>query len=205
MEPFLEVEAKFPIPSVSDTERSLRDLGAELTDVCQEIDTYFAHPCRDFAQTDEALRIRQAGERVTVTYKGPKLDPQTKTRQEIELRLEFGTSAASVQLFFEQLGFRVVRPVVKERKRYCLFWQGFPMLALVDKVEELGEFLELETKVPAQQFEQAKRAVLGLATRLGLGESQRRSYLELLLEMERARDPNGQKATQEGWEGTMER
>ena len=44
-------------------------------------------PCRDFAQTDEALRIRTVGDTSFVTYKGPKLDATTKTRRELELPL----------------------------------------------------------------------------------------------------------------------
>jgi adenylate cyclase class 2 len=40
-------------------------------------DTYFRHPCRDFAETDEALRIRirrfNGHFEAFLTYKGPRL------------------------------------------------------------------------------------------------------------------------------------
>ena len=50
----------------------------------EQVDTYFSHPARDFAATDEALRIRSIDQENFVTYKGPKLDATTKTRREID-------------------------------------------------------------------------------------------------------------------------
>ena len=58
-------------------------------------DRYFAHPSRDFARTDEALRLRRIGEFNFITYKGPKLDATTKTRREIEIGLADGQQAAT--------------------------------------------------------------------------------------------------------------
>ena len=60
-----------------------------------QIDCYYAHPVRDFAASDEALRLRQVGENNYITYKGPKLDTTTKTRREIEISLPDGLQSAA--------------------------------------------------------------------------------------------------------------
>src|ERR1700688_1176895 len=71
-----------------------------------QVDRYYAHPARDFAQTDEALRIRRIGQANYVTYKGPKLDTTTKTRRELELPLAPGDAgAAGFAELLEALGF----------------------------------------------------------------------------------------------------
>ena len=62
---------------------------------------------RDFAQTDEALRIRQVSGANQITYKGPKIDEATKTRREIEIPLAPGTDLVTkYQELLEAIGFR---------------------------------------------------------------------------------------------------
>ncbi len=81
----IEVEVKFPVPDLAAVQSQLEGLGATPSQAVEEIDVYYRHPARDFAATDEALRIRRVGPANRITYKGPKVDPTTKTRQEIEL------------------------------------------------------------------------------------------------------------------------
>ena len=59
-------------------------LAARFHDPAEQVDRYFAHPCRDFARTDEALRLRRDGDDVAITWKGPRIDAATKTRRESE-------------------------------------------------------------------------------------------------------------------------
>ena len=82
-----EVEQKFPVADMRAIREGLAALGAEVAAPQEEVDLYFAHPVRDFAATDEALRLRQKGPQNRITYKGPKIDTTTKTRREIELPL----------------------------------------------------------------------------------------------------------------------
>ncbi len=82
-----EVEQKFPVADLAAVEADLAALGAKIAAAEEEVDLYFAHPARDFAATDEALRLRRKGPRGYITYKGPKIDAVTKTRREIELPL----------------------------------------------------------------------------------------------------------------------
>ncbi len=144
---------------------------------------YFAHPGRDFARTDEALRIRQVGPQCYVTYKGPKVDPTTKTRREIELPLS-GTAEAAAQwtALLEALGFKPVREVRKQRLPAHLAWQGADVEIALDDVEGVGTFVEFELTASEEEIEQAKTRILSLAAALDLSRVERRSYLELLLE-----------------------
>jgi adenylate cyclase class 2 len=72
-----EVEMKFRLSAPGAFEARLAEIGAKLSEPLTETDVYFAHPARDFAATDEALRLRKKGRKYSITYKGPKIDPAT--------------------------------------------------------------------------------------------------------------------------------
>ncbi|HEU5115398.1 MAG TPA: class IV adenylate cyclase, partial [Isosphaeraceae bacterium] len=80
-----EVEIKFRAADHRALAARLIALGAEASEAQEHEDLYLAHPSRDFARTDEALRLRRVGDQNRVTYKGPKLGGPTKTREEIEV------------------------------------------------------------------------------------------------------------------------
>lgn len=177
-----EVEVKFRAEDFETLERQLAGWGAAAEEVHIELDRYYNAPDRDFAQTDEALRLRSIGEANVLTYKGPRCDPQSKTRVEIEVPLAPGGEPASAcgQLL-ERLGYRFVASVRKERRSYRLSWAGWPVRICLDEVAGLGRFVELETLAADAQWLPAREALQQLAAALGLGASERRSYLELLL------------------------
>jgi len=77
---------KFRVEDLSEIEEKLGD--AEFVIEKVEEDIYLNHPCRDFGETDEALRIRRDVEGIRVTYKGRKIDPETKTREEIKIEVD---------------------------------------------------------------------------------------------------------------------
>jgi len=177
-----EVEQKFPISDFAAAERRLAELCVAIGRPVAQADLYYAHPARDFALTDEALRIRRIGERNLITYKGAKIDPATKTRREIELPLADGAeSAARWGELLEALGFRPVAEVRKQRRTAELDWHGCHVEVALDEVDSLGSFLELEISAEESDVETARRALAALATKLELGPGERRSYLELLL------------------------
>jgi len=82
-----EVEQKYPVADVAALEARLAGAGAGWHGVVEQVDRYFGHPSRDFATTDEALRLRSTADGVAITWKGPRLDAAAKTRREIELPL----------------------------------------------------------------------------------------------------------------------
>ena len=148
-------------------------MGATAGDVEEHRDTYFNHPARDFAETDEAFRIRSIGDGNRLTYKGPLVDKQTKTRQEVEVGCEAGAAGRDkLQEMLIALGFRKVRTVVKRRTPYHLDWQNRPVEVTLDDVEGLGTFVELETIAAEDSWESARDDLLALSGRTrpsGLG------------------------------------
>ena len=138
-------------------------LGAEHRETAEQTDRYFAHPSRDFAQTDEALRLRRIGEFNFITYKGPKLDATTKTRREIEIGLAAGQpAAADAAELLSALGFTPVAEVCKRRRDFTVTWQGQAIGVSLDEVAELGDFVELEI-VTSRCRRRSGPAIAGLA------------------------------------------
>ncbi len=177
-----EVEMKFPVDDLAVLEARLIKFGATIGMPQTEVDVYFAHPGRNFAQTDEALRVRHKGTANSITYKGPKLDATTKTRREIDLPLPSGEeSAQKWSELLAALGFTVVGEVRKSRRKAKIGWQGRSVEVSLDEVEQVGRYVELELIAEADGVDTARECIIALAAELGLKGSERRSYLELLL------------------------
>jgi adenylate cyclase class 2 len=181
MTPLFEVEQKSPIADLAAFEQKLRAMGAAIGAPVLEIDRYFNHPLADYAKTDEALRIRTVGGASLVTYKGPRIDRTVKTRREIEILLSPGQAADEMADLLVALGFREVATVRKRRREADIRWQDRNVHATLDKVEQVGDYCELEFVVEQAQVDAAKTVIATLAAELGLTESEPRSYLELLL------------------------
>lgn len=159
----------------------LETLGGERVASLKQADTYYDAPHRDFAATDEAFRVREEsrdGDRETrVTYKGPKIEAESKTREELETTVGDGETARAL---FESLGFEPVATVRKDREYFTV--SG--LTVTLDTVEGVGEFVEVETDVERDdEVETAREAAVELLAELGLDpdEQLRVSYLELLL------------------------
>ena len=183
-----EVELKFPLVNVAAVETALGRLSARARPPIDQADLYFAHPSRDFAHTDEALRLRREGDAVAITWKGPRLGQEAKTRREIELPLAGIAAAAGTEAtlaawgeLLEALGFRRVWEVLKRRRRSEVSWQGSTIEVAIDTVAGLGDFLELEILASAAEIPLALASLQSLAAEIGLGQPERRSYLEMLL------------------------
>lgn len=177
-----EVEQKFRVENGDELRERIAALGGVVGPPVKQLDQYYAHPARDFAQTDEALRIRRAGDDAYITYKGAKTDPTTKTRREIELPLSGGVQGAErFAELLEILGFRPVATVAKWRSHAVVRWHDREVEVALDDVEEVGQFVELELQADEQEVPRAQACLASLTIELGVERSERRSYLELLL------------------------
>jgi adenylate cyclase class 2 len=155
---------------------------AQPQEALEEADHYYNAPDRDFAKTDEALRLRRVGPQNKVTYKGPKQAGVAKTRTEIEVALEPGTEAAEMFCrLLTQLGYRAVAIVRKRRICYSFERGGFALQACLDQVDQLGHFVEIEIMAPEENKARAQEVLTQTAADLGLRDSERRSYLEMFL------------------------
>ena len=171
----MEVEIKAKIENPDEIRRILKDMGARFEGEMHQKDIYFNHPCRDFASTDEALRIRISGD-VRVTYKGPKVDSETKTREEIEFQV--GSYEKALEML-KRLGFVEAGIVEKVREIY-----SFNDVEIsIDDVLGLGYFVELE--IQGENTEENREILFSMGKELGLKDYIRESYLEMISKNER--------------------
>ncbi|MFC4544718.1 class IV adenylate cyclase [Halosolutus amylolyticus] len=177
-----EVEVKVP----ADLERvraRLDEIGATPTGAVVQEDTYYDAPHRSFPETDEALRIREerpgdGPNETRVTYKGPLVDDESKTREEVETAIGNGGKMDAV---LSNLGFEPAATVRKERERFALEEYTITL----DAVDEVGEYVEVETEVEHEdELESAREGAYEILERLDLDpdDQLRTSYLGLLLE-----------------------
>jgi len=171
----LEVEIKSPCGDPEAMGEKVISFGGERLETRIDRDRYFNHPSRNFAETDEAVRIRSIGDRHYLTYKGPKLSATTKSRVEEEVSV---ASAEICENILLALGFTDVLLVVKKRELYELE----DIEVCIDTIEGLGSFVELEVQTDHQ--DKGEKKLFELAERLGLADFINRSYLEMLLEKE---------------------
>lgn len=179
--PRLEVEAKAHAKDLRAVEARLGALGAILEANKVERDEYWAHPARNFGETDEALRLRittaddgGGWSGADITYKGPKLDLVTKSRREEKVEFAVDTVPALRRLL-EGLGFKPFASVTKDRKEFI----ADGLTICLDRVEGVGDFVEVE--LVSDDLEAARVRVLAFFKELGLDPSERRSYLEMKL------------------------
>ena len=172
----IEFELKAKVDDLGPVREALLARGARNDGVRDEHDVYYNHPARDFAVTDEALRVRYAGKSAVMTYKGAKLaGTRLKAREELNLAVEDGHVFETV---LERLGFRRTAIV---RKRRELWTYGGASIAL-DEVASLGTFAEVEIIGEAGDGAIEER-VNAIARSIGItGEPITASYLELVLE-----------------------
>ncbi|MDY6958468.1 MAG: class IV adenylate cyclase [Halobacteriota archaeon] len=178
----IEVEVKVRL-SHDGIETKLDDIGAKFSGSEEQIDVYYGAPHRDFSATDEALRIRTVTSgsisKDIITYKGPKIDSESKTREEVEVGID---DKVVMDRMLTLLGFSKVYEVSKTRRNYRI---GDIMISL-DDVKGLGSFMEVEISCDGDDFSTQKNMVFSILNKLGYkrGDVIRTSYLELLLENE---------------------
>ena len=175
----IEVEVKAKIENFEDIEKKLKNLGAKKSKNEFQEDIYFNSPIVDFAQTDEALRIRTTIEKnnknTFITYKGPKIDSKSKTREEIEISIEDSEKCSKI---FENIGFKKVRSVKKNRQYYT--YKNFEIS--LDDIEGLDPYMEIEIALDdGQDYNEAQEQIFNLFSKLDITDNfERTSYLELL-------------------------
>lgn len=195
-----EVEVKVRVDHAR-VRRRLDELGASRTGRVVQTDVYYDAPHRNFAETDEALRLRhetvadadrgspvddaptaehdsidEGPSETRLTYKGPLVEAASKTREEHETAV---ADPSSMEDILSGLGFEPAATVEKERERYVL--DGYTVT--LDRVAGLGEFVEVEREAEEGDVESAREGAFAVLRRLGLDpdEQIRTSYLGLLV------------------------
>ena len=183
-----EIEIKAHIDSATLTQLPSRAAALSFAETkrLKETDIYFNGNDHSFFKTDEALRLRQTvnldgdGADTYITYKGPKLDKLTQSRDEIETSIGDFDSMRSI---LKKLGYPEVLTVEKTRR----YFRARDITLCLDEVSELGCFLELETLIDTPSEPEKDAAIERLMNsldQLGISKEQltRKSYLELRME-----------------------
>lgn len=148
-----------------------------------EEDTYYDTPDKELAANNEVLRLRKKHDETASSelgYKGPNERTTSNARKEVETRIEHEESMKNV---LESLGYVKQDVVEKHRARYRVE----DCLVMVDTVEGLGDFVEVEHHPDtmydeAESVDEAEQSVFDVAKLLGLDptDSISSSYRELL-------------------------
>ena len=177
----IEVEIKVEVKNRGDVEAALYELGFVKRKMLRETDTYF-DTFEDIVRTnDHALRVRTSenltsGEKHhSITYKGPKLDKISMTRQELETEI---ADADVMKQLLNALGYVKMYSVTKTRQ----YFSFETVTACIDAVNDLGEFLELEMVVSETERACALEHIIELLKKIGYGKEDiiRTSYLSML-------------------------
>ena len=164
----------------------------EFTGGFEQMDYYFDTRIPSFAKNDTALRVRvekplnSAEKKVSsieLTYKGKKLNPDSKTRLEYNLYLAPESDFTTIENFFNELGFICSFNIFKTRKNYLLE----PGVVLSCDTNELGEFIEIEKIIEDKNSVNTTEEYLWSLLQKMLGNISKdrkivKSYLELILE-----------------------
>ena len=171
---------------------ALDDAGASPDSRVRQVDTYYDAPHREFAETDEALRLRRETQEpaeesdpdrhptttTELTYKGPLVEAESKTREEHETVVADGDAAAAI---LAGLGFDPAAVVEKDRT----FFEVDGYTLSLDRVDGLGEFVEIEGEAArSEDVADVRDGAIAALRRLGLDPDDqiRTSYLGLLLD-----------------------
>ena len=175
-----EVELKYAVTDVPQLLLKLEQFGLCFGEAVEEHDTFYQHPAKDFAASDECLRIRHRAGEYKITYKGPKVDRETKTRLEIELFLAANAKTAGQwDRLLQALDFQPVAELTKMRRSAGLVYREQKYEISLDHIDHLGDFIELETLADESQLDDARRRIKSLAATLELTRPITASYLEL--------------------------
>ena len=192
----IEVEIKVKIYDPNLMRKNFNDFNGVYKLSLHHEDTYFNMPSglRDFKQTDEALRLRKSIEfnrdnktniqkiNHFITYKGKKIDKTSKTREEIEVKID---EIEDMKNLLKLLGFREVFTVIKERELYDFTFQDTRIEVLIDYLPILEQyFVEVEILTESiNNVETAKEILFQFLEVFGIKkeESIRTSYLELVM------------------------
>jgi adenylate cyclase class 2 len=165
----LEIEIKLRVTSPAEARRRLRRAGFRVRKRrVRESNTLFDTPGQALRRAGAALRIRQAGNYSTLTYKGPGKPGRYKSREELEIEIGDAVTAARI---LSRLGFEPAFRYEKHRTEYA--GRNARGIVTLDETK-VGCFLELEG--PPRWIDQTRRA-LGFEA----SEAITASYIELYL------------------------
>lgn len=162
------IETKAKINSISAYEQKILDLGGKYIEILTQEDTYFN------IGTDKRLKLRNINDEkfVLISYERPNTNAVKKSEWR---SVKFDEKEKILDLLTFTFGIKII--VKKKRKVYT--FQNTEIH--LDKIENLGEYIELETKVINQDDSEDEHK--DLIKDIGIDENDfiNLSYSDLLL------------------------
>ena len=168
----IEVEIKATTPP--NIHSALESLNAKISRKAREINTIFNHKERDLFKSNEIIRVREEKTddkcRTILTYKkGISMSDGLKSAEEINIDV-----TPNITQFLEALGFYPAVVYHKTRER----WDVGNVEVAVDSVDELGEFVELESRGATEHELRCLASKLGITSDMLVNST----YPELVME-----------------------
>ncbi len=179
----IEVEIKAKIDDYRTALEKITSIGATYSHTEKQYDIYYNAPDKDYAKTDEALRIREIPDdedfKRILTYKGPKIDKESKTRKEIEVGID---NTDNMNEILNSLGFKASAVVNKIRRIFN--YEEYTIT--LDKLDKIGYYMEIEYVCSQNDdISKIRDNIKEIFSKLGITTGfERTSYLELLQQIE---------------------
>lgn len=157
----IEIEVKLRVSSLKETRQKLLEMGCRVDrDWYRELNALYDFADGRLTRSQQALRLRQAGRKAFLTFKGQPLKSRSfKVRQEYESEIK---NFRHFKKILQKLG---LRPVFEYRKKRMLLRKDRVKICLDET--EVGNFIELEGK---------RSDIVKLAARLGYS---RKDFIKL--------------------------
>lgn len=161
----MEIEIKVGVNDISKLKEKLNSIGAKFLERRKEIDEYFSLKNRDFWETLECLRIRRLPKlnKSILTYKPPTTEEMKKKKIFYKEELETPVNGEVMKQILLALGCISLITVEKERE----YWQLGGKKITIDKVKDLGNFMEIELNSQNDRIEEKKREMVRVLENLG--------------------------------------
>ena len=132
-----EIEVKILEIDVEEIEKKLKKIGAEKVFEGELVSIYFDFPGKDLEKEGKILRLRQKGNKVTLTYKELISQEKAKIMDEYELAVD---NFEKTKKIFEGICLSPLYKFSKHRTTYKLNQTHFE----IDKYPDIPAFLEIE-------------------------------------------------------------
>ena len=177
----IEIEVKFPLKNVEQVVSFLDKSAEKKVEKAVQIDTYFTPVHKNFLEPDypfQWLRVRESIKGIVLNYKH--FYPENKRDADYCDEFEAIVNSPIIKKILERLDFKKLVEVRKERSS----WMYKDVEISVDKIEELGTFIEMEITTHFDNPKVAKEYLYRLTKEIGadVGEEDCRGYPFMLLE-----------------------
>lgn len=181
----IEVEIKVKVENLAEIKEKVSKMG-QLVKAVKQIDDYYIPVHRNFfthkPNPIEWLRVRTNPNKVVLEYTrkvNPRDDGDYDYAEEYETEIKSPEEMAKI---LEFLDFKKILTVEKERE----YWMCGKIEAALDKVKDLGEFIEAEAKGDFANDKEAKKACFKFLEEVGIQNPEnaqvKKGYPQMLFE-----------------------